>query len=131
MWLPVLFFAALGALLSDPLQKKSVRYPVETFGLVTRHLNLEEVRRVPDQQWFKQKNHAFTPISLAEQEVWFRINLPKTSTLADRESLVADVGFYVLKHVEFYLVENNQVIDSMVTGIDGIDEKKTRSRSLF
>ena len=130
MWLPVLFFAALGALLSDPLQKKSVRYPVETFGLVTRHLNLEEVRRVPDQQWFKQKNHAFTPISLAEQEVWFRINLPKTSTLADRESLVADVGFYVLKHVEFYLVENNQVIDSMVTGIDGIDEKK-RDHGLY
>ena len=130
VWLPVLFFAALGALLSDPLQKKSVRYPVETFGLVTRHLNLEEVRRVPDQQWFKQKNHAFTPISLAEQEVWFRINLPKTSTLADRESLVADVGFYVLKHVEFYLVENNQVIDSMVTGIDGIDEKK-RDHGLY
>ena len=130
VWLPVLLFVAVATFLSDPMDQINAHYPVETIGLATEHRNLEEVRRLPDQLWFKQKQHAFAPISLAEQEAWFRIKIPSKHSVERPQSLVADVGFYVLKHVDFYLVENNQIIDSMISGVDGIDEKN-RDRGLF
>ena len=130
VWLPVFLFVAVAALLSESPDYKRASYPVETIGLATEHRNLEEVRRLPDQHWFMQKQHAFAPISLAEQEAWFRIKIPANNSSGGLETFVADVGFYVLKHVDFYLVENNQIIDSMVSGVEGKDEKN-RDHGLY
>lgn len=130
VWLPVFLFVAVAALLSDSREQIGSYYSVETIGLATEHRNIDEVRRLPDKQWSKLKQHAFAPISLAEQEAWFRIKIPANNSGGGRQSFVADVGFYVLKHVDFYLVEDNRIVDSMISGVDGGDEKN-RDRGLY
>jgi len=130
VWLPVFLFVAAAALLSDSREQTGSYYSVETIGLATEHRKIDEVRRLPDKQWSKLKQHAFAPISLAEQEAWFRIKIPANNSGGGRQSFVADVGFYVLKHVDFYLVEDNQIVDSMISGVDGGDEKN-RDRGLY
>ena len=116
-WSALPFFVALALVLRFiPASPKSL-YKVEILSEQYGDLNVYDVNERPNSDWRILTRNAVPMSGFADRSVWLRVKVPPLK-LDQPKEIVADIGFYILRLVEFYIIADNHLIKWKSEGLD-------------
>ena len=123
------FFIALAFVLPNLDAEDKLSYPIEAFISSDAARGIDDIMKLPEGAWRPFKGHGVAALSADSVELWYRIRIPALRGLA-AQRLVAEIGYYLIPQVDFYLSDAQTVIDHVASGMDHLDPKAAR-KSLF
>ena len=79
--------------------------------------NLQSVIHSPTNQWTKLPPHGVSRLPDPERAIWIHSRIPPAGENAQAWTLIAELANSYLYEIDFYLMDENQVIDHKPTGL--------------
>jgi class 3 adenylate cyclase len=119
-WAAVLGLFALLVVFALPSPDLAARerFPVTQLLEVAPTLTITEVLAQPKARWHADSRRFPQSGWLDFREIWRRVRLDDAEQALPGTRLVADLGFIMLREVDFYVVHDGRVVQSWHTGID-------------
>lgn len=124
-WAAIPFFILLVPVLKMlPAAPRSL-FKVEMLNDRLSDLSVYDISDLPGSEWEPKTVHAIPLEDFSDRTAWFRVKIPATRDESPPE-YVADVEFYALRNVEFYLMRDGHLVNWSSQGVDASDgESKT------
>jgi len=119
-WAAIPFFLLLVPILKAiPAAPRSL-FKVEILNEGLSDLNVYDVDQLPSSDWEPKTLHAIPLDNFSDRTAWFRIKIPATTEESPPE-YVADVEFYALRNVDFYVMRDGHLVKWSSQGLDASD----------
>ena len=123
------FFIAFAFALPNLDAEDKISYPIEAFLSSDPALGIGEIMKLPEGAWQPFKGHGVATLSTNPVYLWYRVRIPNLAS-ALPQRLVAEIGYFLVPQVDFYLAEAQVVVDHFASGMERLDPKAPR-KSLF
>lgn len=90
-------------------------FPIFALKDIQANQPLAEVMARSDADWRVFTARGLPTLSLDPVELWYRVKIPAQ---AQKTQLIAELGYYLVPKVDFFLVENQQLIAQLASGMD-------------
>ena len=114
---PGLVMLLLALLLPDPGGYDATKYPTAAYEESDsgKSKTLTEIMQFSADKWHEVNGGHQHGLRTSTNVMWYRIQVPKSSAA---ESLVAEVGYHMMRKVDFYLTDGSRLLSSVSRGIE-------------